>query len=229
MGSYTFSKFMQAVEYLHVTDPRPIETISDFDTPHRLSVSGIWELPFGRGKALGGSASPVVDKIIGGWQVQGIYVFQSGVPVTFDRNVDPVRQVGTNRGVMFFGDVKSIRKDNPSVEGWFNTAGFVTRSADLIDTARQVRTLPLRFGFLRQDPVHNWDLSILKNTSVAEGKDLQIRFEFLNAMNHPNFGAPSSLSPARALIFRANASGVRPGASSFLWACRRGGSARHEA
>lgn len=190
MGSYTFSKFMQAVEYLNATDPRPLETISEFDTPHRISISGIWELPFGRGKAFGASLPAAASVLVSGWQLQGIYVFQSGVPVTFDRTVDPVRQVGSNRGVMFFGDVSTIRKENQSIEGWFNTAGFVTRSADLIDTGRQLRTFPLRFGWLRQDPLNNWDLSILKNTELAEGKNLQIRFEFLNAMNHPNFGAP---------------------------------------
>jgi hypothetical protein len=60
----------------------------------------------------------------------------------------------------------------------------------LIDTARQLRAFPLRFGWLRQDPLNNWDFSVLKNTSIAEGKNLQLRFEFLNAMNHPNFGGP---------------------------------------
>ena len=68
--------------------------------------------------------------------------------------------------------------------------GFVTAPAQLIDTARQIRTFPLRFSWLRQDPLNNWDLSVLKNTDIAEGKNLQLRFEFLNAMNHPNFGAP---------------------------------------
>ena len=54
----------------------------------------------------------------------------------------------------------------------------------------RLRTFPLRFGWLRQHPLNNWDLSVLKNTSITESTNLQIRFEFLNAMNHPNFGAP---------------------------------------
>jgi hypothetical protein len=91
---------------------------------------------------------------------------------------------------MFFGDISTIKKDNPTVASWFNSAGFTTQSAQLIDTARQLRTFPLRFGSLRQHPLNNWDLSVLKNTAVAEGKELQFRFEFLNAMNHPNFGSP---------------------------------------
>jgi len=194
LGSYTFSKFMQAVEFLNATDPLPTETISEFDTPHRVSISAIWELPFGKGKAIGNSANRVVSAFISDWQIQGIYVYQSGVPITFDRTVDPIRQVGSNRGVMYFGDIKDIKNDNPTVEGWFNTAGFVTKSAQNIDTARQLRYFPLRFGFLRQDPLNNWDLSVLKNIPIKERMNLQLRVEFLNAMNHPNFSGPVTQS-----------------------------------
>jgi hypothetical protein len=85
------------------------------------------------------------------------------------------------------------------VEQWFNAAKcsttittncFEGNSSRLIDTAWQLRTFPLRFGFLRQDPLNNFDLSVMKKTAIAEGKDLQIRFEFLNALNHPNFSTP---------------------------------------
>lgn len=112
------------------------------------------------------------------------------MPVTFDRTVDPIRAVGSNRGVMFFGDVGTIRKDNKPIQSWFNTAGFLTSSARLIDTARQLRTFPLRSGWLRRHALNKWDLSVLKNTALAEGVNLQIRLEALNAMNHPNFSGP---------------------------------------
>jgi len=201
LGSYTFSKFMQAVEYLNATDPMPIETISDWDVPHHISISAIYELPFGKGKPFGANVNAFASKVISGWQFQGMYVYQSGFPITFDRTVDPVRQVGSNRGVMYFGDIKALRRpgSEQTVEQWFNAAKcsstvttncFEGNSSKLIDTNWQLRTFPLRFGGLRQDPLNNFDLSVLKNTSVAEGKDLQIRFEFLNALNHPNFSAP---------------------------------------
>lgn len=60
----------------------------------------------------------------------------------------------------------------------------------MIDTAWQLRSFPLRFGFLRQDPLNNWDLSIMKNTAINETMKFQIRVEFLNTLNHPNFGGP---------------------------------------
>jgi hypothetical protein len=181
-GTYTFSKFMQATEYLNASDPMPIETISDMDTPHRVTVSPIWELPFGRGRKFGAGANSVVSTIISGWQLQGIYTFQSARPIPFSNN-------------MFFGDFSKLRLpvSEQTVDHWFaNTAaaGWVTTAAQVIDTNTQLRTFPLRFGFIRSDPLNNFDISVLKNTRVAEGKNVQLRFEAINAMNHPNFAAP---------------------------------------
>jgi hypothetical protein len=192
-GTYTFSKFMQASEYLSPSDPMPIESISDQDTPHRITVSSIWELPFGRGKTYGSGVNKVASAFISGWQLQGIYTYQSGRTINFQQSIaNPWFHSGFNSGVMYFGDIKNIRlpRDQQTVEHFFNTAGFVTSSSQLIDANRQLRTFPFRFGFLRTDPMNNVDMSVLKNTRVAEGKNVQIRFELINAANHPNFAAP---------------------------------------
>ncbi len=192
-GTYTFSKFMQASEYLNPSDPMPLETISDMDTPHRITVSPIWELPFGRGRRYGANVNKVASALISGWQLQGIYTFQSGRPINFQQSVgNPWYQAGTNSGVMFFGDINSIRlpADQQNIDHWFNTEGFVKTASQLIDTARQLRTFPLRFGFIRPDPLNNFDISILKNTSIGEGRNIQFRIEAINALNHPNFAAP---------------------------------------
>jgi len=49
-GSYVWSKFMEAQEYLNPGDTRPYESLADTDRPHRITVSGIWEIPVGRGR-----------------------------------------------------------------------------------------------------------------------------------------------------------------------------------
>jgi hypothetical protein len=70
-AAYTWSKFMEPTGFLNDASPRPEEVISDQDYPHRLTVSAIWELPFGRGRKFGAEAHPVLDKLIGGWQARG--------------------------------------------------------------------------------------------------------------------------------------------------------------
>jgi len=185
VGSYTFSKFMQATELLNADDARPTEVISDFDRPHRFAVSGIWELPFGRGRRWLTSTHPVLSRIVGGWQLNGIWSFQSGAPLSWGN-------------IIFYGpDIKSIRlpADRRTVARWFNTdAGFERNSALQLD--RNVRTFPPRFGFIRAHNVNNYDLSVLKNTRITEGKDIQFRAEFLNAFNHPLFPAPNTTPTA---------------------------------
>jgi hypothetical protein len=204
-ANYTYSKFMQANELLNPSDIRPVEVISDQDYPHRITVSSIFELPFGRGRKWLAGVSPVASKFISGWQLSGIWMFQSGAPINWNLN-NSVGQVQSSQGqtgqaqnaISFFGNVNDIGL--PSDERtigrggrWFNTAaGFVLGSTQQIDINRQLRTFPLRFGFLRADNVNNYDLALIKNTRVAEGKDIQFRAEGLNVLNHALFPAPNT-------------------------------------
>ena len=71
--SYTWSKLMEARTYSNAGDPLPEKVISDQDRPHRIVITGIYELPFGRGKAFGGSWKGFGLRRISGWQVSGIY------------------------------------------------------------------------------------------------------------------------------------------------------------
>jgi hypothetical protein len=114
-ASYTFSKFMQATELLNDDDLRPTEVISDMDFPHRIAVTWIYELPFGRGRMIGKDANGVLNKIIGDWQFQGYWQYQSGNPLGAWGN-------RIYNGVP--GDIR-LPKDQQRPEQWFNTAGFV--------------------------------------------------------------------------------------------------------
>ncbi len=191
LGAYTWSKFMQATQYLNQDDLQPSEVISDMDFPHRLSVSGIYELPFGKGKPVLNGANSVVEKIVGGWQVSGIYSYQSGGPIggpNGGANGWAYNNV-PGSGLIFTGDFKDIAlpSDERTIERWFNTdAGFV-KPSNQQRTARQVRTFPIRFSFLRGDNINNTDLSVIKKTDIREGKILEFRAEFINAFNHPFF------------------------------------------
>jgi Carboxypeptidase regulatory-like domain len=173
-GAYTYSKFTEAVDFLNAGDPEPWEGISAVDVPHRLTVNGILELPFGRGRRIGGDANGFVSVLISGWQLSGIYTYQSGFPLAFGN-------------VIFTGNTDDI--DLPASERtltrWFNTdAGFNKVSTQQLGS--NVRTFPLRLENVRSDTVNNVDVSLIKNTAIA-GKTLELRFDALNAFNHPLF------------------------------------------
>jgi hypothetical protein len=217
-ASYTYSRFQQATELLNQDDLYPTKVISDQDFPHRFTLSAIYELPFGSGHQFLASTHGVVSKVVSGWQVQGVYAYQSGQPLSFGN-------------IIYNGDPKDIAIDSKSVEKWFNNTGFValrdaskTGTPVVINASGQpvwvdfndpcktnpscakplatpvgfnrdaafqldhnIRTFPLRFGFLRGDAGNNVDLSLVKNTSITETMKLQLRFEATNAFNHPFF------------------------------------------
>lgn len=178
--SYTWSKLMEAVAFLNDMDPAPYRTISASDYPHRLSASWIWELPFGRDRRFAAHLAKPIDAAIGGWQIEGIYIFQSGSPISFDN-------------IAFQGDIKNIplAPRDRTADRWFNTgAGFERDSARAL--AFNVRTFPLRFSGVRAPAMNNWDLSVLKNTRLGDQTRLQFRGEFLNAMNRVWLASPNT-------------------------------------
>ncbi|MBM3812135.1 MAG: hypothetical protein FJW20_10945 [Acidimicrobiia bacterium] len=52
-SAYTWSKTMEALTFLNAVDPMPYETIADLDRPHRIALSGIWEIPVGKKRKFG--------------------------------------------------------------------------------------------------------------------------------------------------------------------------------
>lgn len=185
--NYTWSKFMQATETLQSDDLAPTRVISDFDRPHRVVASGIYELPFGKGKRLMSNAGGVANGIVGGWQISAVYTFQSGAPINFGN-------------IIFYGaDPETIvlPRSEQTVERWFNTNAGFEKSANL-QLASNVRAFPLRFSSLRSDMTDNWDLAVQKNTVIKERYNFQFKAEFLNAMNHPLFPAPNTTPTAAA-------------------------------
>lgn len=178
--SYTWSKMMEAVSFLNPADAALEEVISSQDRPHRVAITWLYELPFGRGKALAGPSNRFISGALSGWQLQGIYTRQSGAALGFGNAI-------------FMGDLKNIPLpgDQRDPKRWFNTgAGFELDNRKQL--ASNIRTLSTRFSGIRADGPNNWDISMLKNTQLTEGIRLQFRAEAINAMNHPQLTAPNT-------------------------------------
>jgi len=197
--AYTWSKWLQATEYLNPGDPKPTKMISDQDAPHRLSISGIYALPFGKdGMWLKGSG--LVDRIVGGWQIQGIYQFQTGFPLAFGSF--NITGGSTTGDIIYLGGDVNVPSGQQTLANWFNTAAF--SSAD--PGAGHLRTLAYRFSNVRRDNINNVDLSLIKNTRINERMRIQLRLEAINAFNHPYFQAPGTTrgSTTFGVVYRVN-------------------------
>jgi hypothetical protein len=178
--SWTWSKFMEATGFLNATDPAPEKVISDQDFTHSIVMSGIYELPLGRGKPILGGAKGLLNGAIGGWQVQGIYHGRSGQPLGFGNAI-------------FNGNLHDIvlPVGQRKAERWFNVdAGFVRDP--LKQLGDNIRTFSTRFGGIRADGINAMDLSVFKNFRIRERLKVQFRAESNNAFNHVMFGAPNT-------------------------------------
>src|SRR5262249_52886160 len=99
---------------------------SAFDFGKRWVNSFLYELPFGKGKAMLGNANRLVDAALGGWQFGGIFTWQGGFPLsaycasggTYQNTDTPCRADAT--GI-------SPKASNPTPTQWFNPAAFVSR------------------------------------------------------------------------------------------------------
>ncbi|MBI4908034.1 MAG: hypothetical protein HY820_30695, partial [Acidobacteria bacterium] len=177
--SYTYSKAMEAVDYLNASDPAPTHVVSANDRTHNLSMSAVFELPLGKGRRFL-NASRWMDLAAGGWSFQSIYQYATGLPLGFGN-------------ALFYGNIKDIplAASERTVDRWFNIdAGFERNSQRQLSD--NIRTFPLRFSGIRSDGFNIMNLSAFKNFRVTERVGLQFRAEAVDALNSPIFAAPNT-------------------------------------
>jgi hypothetical protein len=179
LSNFQWSRTMARDNFLNAgfgpLEKRP----ADIDRPFRFVTSLSYDLPFGKGKPFLGSPSgvggAVLDRIIGGWSINGIYSFESGGPA------------GNWPDLQYFGGDIHWNPNNP--DHAFDTTQFNTNSAT--QTGSHIRTFPTRFPNLRLPATNNVDSSIIKNTRITERVKLQYRCEFFNTFNHPVMNGPN--------------------------------------
>jgi len=160
---------------------------SNFDLRHRLSVSYVYDLPFGRGRRFEGNGS--LGPLLSGWQTAAIITLQTGRPFT----VALVRELdnsGTGISALGFGanDRPNVIRDptltERTPEQWFDPSAFAFPARGTFGNAgRNIVTGP---GY------QNINVSLIKNTALSETLNLQFRAEAFNLFNHPNFNLPDN-------------------------------------
>jgi hypothetical protein len=176
---YTHSKYMQATEFLNNQDTVPYRTISSMDRPNVFTITGLWEIPYGRGRRFGNKAPAPINAILGNWQLGMVEVHQSGAPLTWGNYI-------------FTGDIKNIQlpDSQQTVARWFNIADFNQISSQQL--ANNIRTFPIRFSGIRADGATGWNFSMIRNYRIRERLQTQFLAEAFNALNHPVFAAPNT-------------------------------------
>ena len=169
---------------------------SSADLRHAFLLSGVYDLPFGHGKRFWNTG--LASRLLGNWEWSGIVGLYSGQAINATLGFDnaSLGRAGGQRPNL----VGNPAISNPGPTGWFNTAAFAAPAQFTFGNAgRNIMTGP---------PLHNLDMSVLKNFPIAERRNLQFRAEFFNAFNLVNFNNPNTTfnSPDFGVITSAKAS-----------------------
>ena len=154
---------------------------SDQIRRHVWTFAGSYDLPFGTGKKYLSGAHPFVKQVLGGWQVSSIMVLQTGTPFSPAFTATQTGWRGSRPNVVAGAN---IYPSNQTLGQWFNPAAFTTPAPFTWGNA--ARNMLFTPGNILMDA------SLLKDFSLYERVKMQLRGEFFNAPNHPNWGAPGS-------------------------------------
>ncbi|HEY3381107.1 MAG TPA: TonB-dependent receptor [Vicinamibacterales bacterium] len=207
LGTYTYSRLRERSSYLNPYDTQLDDRLSPDDRPHRVTAAGIFELPFGRDRKWGKRWNGALDAILGGWQVQGTYQYQSGAPVVFGNSIyyngDPTTLAATIGKKDASGGIIGV--DTPAwdlTNFYFHDATVQTNGVD--DFKKQIsdkrislgsgnaRYFPSTIGGIRNQAIHLFDLGASKNFRIGSRVRIQARIEAINALNYVVFWNPGT-------------------------------------
>lgn len=204
LGTYVFSKsiddasvacgcttWLGGATSLQDPNRRYLErSLSQFDIPHVLQFSYVYNIPFGKGKHFGSSWNGYVDAVLGGWQTNGIWRFDNGMPIALSvSNSRPLPTYGAQRPNLT-GPL--TRNDGAN---WL-TQYFATPSNAVTPAAFTVGNAPREVSTARAPGTATSALSLFKQfglSKVREGSFLEFRAEAFNALNHPQFAPPNTV------------------------------------
>jgi hypothetical protein len=159
---------------------------AEFDVRHRFVASYVWELPFGHGRRFGGQWNSATNFVLGGWQLTGIHVLQSGLALTATLGGNSVLNLGGERRARpnLVGDPE-LPASQRTIQRWFNTDAFAAFSP-----------APQAFGnagvgIMRAPGYANFDFTFAKDFRLDADRRIQFRTEIFNAFNRTNFGPPN--------------------------------------
>ncbi|HZT39254.1 MAG TPA: TonB-dependent receptor [Bryobacteraceae bacterium] len=195
LTSYTFSKAMGDAcgaaaagnttncGYQDVRNLRAERSVDNSDIPHRFVASGMYDLPFGKGRRVGANMPALAEAVLGGWSIGSIVTVASGPPYSVVVAGNPA-----NSGTFSIVDRPNVVGDpyaiTRTLQQDFNTAAFVTHPPFTTGNAGR--------NIMRQRGFFNWDFSAHKEFAVRERLRIQFRYESFHFTNTPRFGTPGA-------------------------------------
>ena len=154
---------------------------SDFDQTHLLTISHLYELPFGKGKKFLNNGG-VGSFILGGWQINGIFRSATGTPFTPTADATACNCPGNGNFADAVAPVQMVGGIGPG-QTWFSTSSFAVPGTNRFGNAGR--------NSIRGPRLTNYDFSVFRTFSMSDRFKLEYRAEFYNLSNTPHFANPN--------------------------------------
>ena len=181
-GNWLSDRFHPGLDYGNVV----------YDRRHRFLATYLYELPFGKGKTFLNASNSFTDHILGGWEIGGVIIAQSGPFLTpYDTSADPA---GTNQvNVAYFSRPDVIPGVSPYANGQTSTAGplFLNPNAYTIPGNAIGRFGNAPVGGIVGPGTTAVSMSLIKTVKFSESLRLQFGAEVANLLNHRNYEPPN--------------------------------------
>jgi carboxypeptidase family protein len=184
-----FEGFGFASQVINSWSPKQLRGLSDFDMKHQINSNWVYELPVGRGRHLGGNMNRVLDAIVGGWGLSGIFHWTSGLPFTMAS--------GAGWSTNWQLEGAAVETANPGKVGVHRQSdGTVTMWADTSTTGQAFNSFRVPYpgesgqrNNLRGPGYLELDSGLYKSWKVTEAQSLKFAWETFNVTNTPRFDA----------------------------------------
>lgn len=169
------------------------------DIRHSLNFTGVYDLPFGRGRQFGSGWNRAVDSVAGGWKLGTSAIFYSGFPVTISSPSNYSSLIQAYGGAARPNHLRPLKIVNRSVANWFGTdasAKACTAGTDDGTCAYQLQSDTAfgdaKPGTERAPSYHQVDMSLSKSITTFKEENLNFRADFFNAFNLTSYGNPDN-------------------------------------
>lgn len=157
--------------------------LSNFHQQHRLTFSGVWEVPFWN------APRNRFERLMGGWQLAWIVTAAAGQPFVIQDGSDPnLDGVASDRPDLIRNP--NLPKRERTLGRYWDTGAFVRLPSGTNRFGNAGRNVVIGPSLV------NWDASLSKRFALAETLAITFRWEVFNVLNHPNFANPSGGSPS---------------------------------
>jgi hypothetical protein len=164
--------------------------LAAFDIRHALSLSGTYDLPFGKGRQHMSSSNRAAEFLLGGWSTNWILTLDTGQPQT----IGCTKTTGAGTGCFALTTGIGPYSGAHNVSQYYNPAAF--RDPPVVTAIGQTDFSPLGGGNTQVSgpPLRRLDFSLFKSFQVTESKRFEFRAESFNLTNHPAFAQPGNLN-----------------------------------